>query len=168
MKKLFITLALTVVALTAVKAQSINVFIFDNAGKYSNVRNAPKGKVVDRIPVNQNAMLDVGEPSNGWWQIYDQSYYIPDGGLAHLSGAQHYWIHHSCIAVSTRNYGGETLFLRSRPSSKGSVVFSFSEEITLRPVDIVEGWVKVKTIDGKHEGWIEEEWLCGNSVTNCN
>jgi hypothetical protein len=34
-------------------------------------------------------------------------------------------------------------------------------------MDIKGDWVKVKTIDGKYTGWIEEEWLCGNSLTNC-
>ena len=38
----------------------------------------------------------------------------------------------------------------------------------LRPVDIRGNWVKVKTIDGKHTGWIESEWLCGNPLTNCS
>jgi len=37
----------------------------------------------------------------------------------------------------------------------------------LRPMEIKDDWVKVKTIDGKYTGWIEIEWLCGNSLTNC-
>ena len=168
MKKILISLALALTSVASVYAQSLNVFIFDNNGAFSNVRNAPNGKVVDRIPVDQAAMLDVGEPSNGWWMINDQSYYIPDGGLYHLSGSREYWIHHSCIPVGTRNYGAETLYLRKTPSRKGAVTYSFDEEIILRPVEIANGWVKVITLDGKHTGWIEEEWLCGNSVTNCS
>ena len=39
--------------------------------------------------------------------------------------------------------------------------------IELRPIDVKGSWVKVKTTDGKHEGWIESDWLCGNSLTNC-
>jgi hypothetical protein len=34
-------------------------------------------------------------------------------------------------------------------------------------MEIKGDWVKVQTSDGKFTGWIEEEWLCGNALTNC-
>ena len=168
MKKLFLIFSLAILSMASAKAQSLVVFINDSDGPYSNVRNAPNGKIVDRIPTDQNAMLDVYAPVNGWWEIADGSYFVPDGGMPHLTPASHHYIHSSCIAVSTRNYGGQRLSLRKTPSAKGAVVFSFSQETLLRPIDITNGWVKVKTLDGRHTGWIQDEWLCGNSVTNCN
>lgn len=168
MKKFFLVLSLAVLSMAGTKAQSLTVFIHDSDGPFSNVRNAPNGKIVDRIPTDKNAMLDVYAPVNGWWQIADQSYFVPDGGMPHLAAAKNHYIHNSCIAVSTRNYGGQRLYLRKTPSAKGKAVYSFSQETLLRPIDITNGWVKVKTLDGKHTGWIQDEWICGNSVTNCN
>jgi SH3-like domain-containing protein len=69
--------------------------------------------------------------------------------------------------MATRNYGGQTLYLRKSPSASAPVVYKFKEEITLRPMEIKGDWVKVQTSDGKFTGWIEEEWLCGNALTNC-
>ena len=65
------------------------------------------------------------------------------------------------------NNGGQHLFLRSSPSAKARVVYTIKAETILRPVEIKGDWVKVKTSDGKGFGWIQAEWLCGNSVTNC-
>lgn len=168
MKKLYLIIfVLAFTSLSAV-AQSLAVYIHDNDGPYTNVRNQPKGKVVDRIPSNSSAMLDVVKNVNGWWLIFEGEYWVPDEGDKKLKGSNMgYWIHQSVIAVSTRNYGGQKLQLRKGPSQKQAATYSFEEEIMLRPIDIKDDWVKVQTLDGKHSGWIEREWLCGNSVTNC-
>lgn len=167
MKKAILTALLLFVVL-AVKAQSLGVFFYDLNGKYTNIRNAPNGKIVDKVPTSSDGMLLVENPVNGWWVICDNSYFEPDGGIYKFSGSRSgYYIHYSCIGIGTRNYGGQTLYLRATPSARAKVVYSFKEEITLRPIDVKGDWVKVKTMDGKHTGWIEAEWLCGNSVTNC-
>ena len=151
------------------KAQSLGVFFYDLNGTHTNIRNAPNGKVVDKVPTSSDGMLLVENPVNGWWCIIDNSYYEPDGRIYKFSGSRSgYYIHNSCIGVATRNYGGETLCLRATPSARAKVVYSFKEEDLLRPIDVKGHWVKVKTIDGKHTGWIESEWLCGNSVSNCS
>ena len=66
MKKFFLVLSLAVLSMAGTKAQSLTVFIHDSDGPFSNVRNAPNGKIVDRIPTDKNAMLDVYAPVNGW------------------------------------------------------------------------------------------------------
>ena len=165
--KAFILTAFFAFAAIVMKAQSVEVYFSDNSGSPTNIRNAPKGKVVQRVPKDSDGMLTVEKAQNGWWKISGNSYDEPDKGEIRLTGAKNFYIHYSCIAVDTRNYGGQTLQLRSTPSSGGRVVYSFKDEKSLRPVDARNGWVKVKTLDGKHEGWIEAEWLCGNSVTNC-
>lgn len=163
-------------ATTVSQAQSIGVFIHDNDGAFTNVRNNYKrGAVVDRIPTNCAAMLVLERPTNGWWRIVGDSYTgIVYDGVADdfadidLHGSTTgYWIHWSVVGVSTRNYGGETLYLRREPSSQAAITFTLNEETVLRPMEIQGDWVKVKTADGRGTGWIEAEWLCGNSVTNC-
>lgn len=160
-------LALTLFATTA-KAQLIGVFI-DDVDKYTNVRSSPGGPIVERIEAGDMPMFAVERPRNGWWLITGGTYEKPDQGEIELKGSPNnqYWIHYSVIGVGTRNYGGETYYLRATPKSRGKVVYSFKDEISLRPIDVRGDWVKVKTYDGKHTGWIEADKLCGNSLTNC-
>ena len=157
------------------KAQSVDVYIYDTDGPFSNVRNSPRGKVVDRIPVDASAMFSVEKPQNGWWRIVGDSYTCLGQGNedsdfldVELKGSTTgYWIHYSVIAVGTRNYGGQHLPLRREPSKRAAVTYTLKEEQLVRPTEVKGRWVKVKTLDGKGEGWIEDEWLCGNALTNC-
>ena len=172
MKKRVLSLFTMLLFAVLVNAQALGVFIFDKDGKYSNVRNSPNnGKVVDRIPVDASAMLGVENPVNGWWRIVGDCYDAigkEDFEEFKLKGSTTgYWIHYSVIAVGTRNYGGQHLFLRAEPKERSRIVYTIKEETEVRPVEIKGDWVKVKTIDGMGFGWIEASWLCGNSVTNC-
>ena len=157
-KKIFLTAMMMSMAVM-VNAQSLAVYISDNSGSATNVRNAPKGK-----------MFDVESPRNGWWKISGGVYTDPDKDMddIRLKGSTTgYWVHYSVIGFSTSNYGGQTLHLRQSPSGKSRSVYSFKTELLLRPLEVRGNWVKVVTGDGKHTGWVEKEWLCGNSVTNC-
>ena len=166
-KKLFVLLMMMTCLSVGVSAQSLGVFTYDNSGKFTNVRNAPKGKVVDKIPTEVCAMIGVEKPTNGWWKMVDNSYDTGDNEGTLKGSTTGYWIHYSVLAMGTRNYGGQTLYIRQSPSASAPVVYKFKKEIQLRPMDIKGEWVKVQTTDGKYTGWIEEEWLCGNSLTNC-
>jgi len=166
-KKLFVLLTLMTWLSVSANAQSLGVFTYDNNGKFTNVRNAPKGKVVDKIPTEVCAMISVEKPTNGWWKMVDNSYDTGDNEGTLKGSTTGYWIHYSVLAMGTRNYGGQTLYIRQSPSASAPVVYKFKKEIQLRPMDIKGEWVKVQTFDGKFTGWIEAEWLCGNSLTNC-
>ena len=166
-KKLFVLLMMMTCLSVGVSAQSLGVFTYDNSGKFTNVRNAPKGKVVDKIPTEVCAMIGVEKPTNGWWKIIGDTYDTGDVEGTLKGSTTGYWIHYSVLAMGTRNYGGQTLYIRQSPSASAPVVYKFKKEIQLRPMDIKGEWVKVQTTDGKYTGWIEEEWLCGNSLTNC-
>lgn len=171
--KILLTAVLLLTAMIC-QAQSLGVFVVDKDGPFTNVRNNYKrGAVVDHIPTNCSAMLEIERPVNGWWRIVGDNYTglvgeygdFADVGLH--GSTTGYWIHWSVIAVSTRNYGGEKLFLRKEPSENAAVTYTLTEETLLRPIEIRDDWVKVKTVDGRGTGWIESDWLCGNSVTNC-
>ena len=166
-KKLFVLLMMMTCLSVGVSAQSLGVFTYDNSGKFTNVRNAPKGKVVDKIPTEVCAMIGVEKPTNGWWKIIGDTYDTGDDEGTLKGSTTGYWIHYSVLAMGTRNYGGQTLYIRQSPSASAPVVYKFKKEIQLRPMDIKGEWVKVQTFDGKFTGWIEAEWLCGNSLTNC-
>jgi len=159
------------------QAQTIDVYIVDDDGPFTNVRNSPNGgKVVDKIRVDISAMLTLEKPTNGWWRIVGDSYEgftdeentDSDFKKYSLKGSTTgYWIHHSVVGIGTRNYGGEHLPLRAEPKKASAVTYILKEEQIVRPIDVKDGWVKVKTNDGKGQGWIEEEWLCSNPLTNC-
>ena len=160
-------------------AQIIDVYIFDNDGPFTNVRNSPnKGKVVDKIPVDVSATLTVEKPTNGWWRIVGECYEClttetqEDGSEfanVKLKGSTTgYWIHNSVIGIGTRNYGeNQKLQLRSEPSKSAAVSYTLKGEQTVHPIDVKGSWVKVKTADGKGQGWLEKEWLCSNPLTTC-
>ena len=167
MKKTFLMMTLMLFALMG-RAQSVSVFITDN-DRYTNVRNSPNGKVVARIDNNLGSgMLELEKPVNGWWRIEDNSWEIAEEAKeVTLRGSRTgYWIHYSVVGFGTRNYGGQKLTLRATPSVKGRAVYSFTKELILHPLEVKGEWIKVKTNDG-HIGWIHEEWICDNPLTNC-
>ena len=149
-KKLIMLFVLLTALLVTVSAQSLRVFTFDKNGKFTNVRNAPNGKVVDRIPTSESAMIGIEQPTNGWWKLVRNNYSTGDGDVKIKSSDTGCWIHYSVLAMDTRNYGGQKLALRKSPDAKSAVVYQFTEEIMLRPMDIKGDWVKVKTVDGKY------------------
>ena len=165
---LFATMMVVMAVMT--NAQSVSVYLCDNSGSATNVRNAPNGKVVSKLDAKSDIMFYVESPKNGWWKISGGIYTDPDRDMAdiRLKGSQTgYWVHYSVIGFSTSNYGGQTLHLRQSPSKNARSVYSFKTEKELRPLEVRGSWVKVVTLDGKHTGWIENRWICGNTVTNC-
>ncbi len=161
------------VALSVVAQAQVDVYIYDNDGPFTNVRNSPgNGKVVAKIPVDASAMFTVTTPTNGWWRIEDDSYERlfedSDWKEVKLTGSTTgYWVHNSVIAVETRNYGNQKLPLLKEPKKNSKVNCTLTGEQLVRPIDVRGDWVKVKTLDGKCSGWVDGVWLCGNPVTTC-
>ena len=117
-RKVILTAMMMAIAVM-VNAQSLAVYISDNSGSATNVRNAPKGKVVAKLNANSGIMFDVESPRNGWWKISGGVYTDPDKDMDdfRLKGSTTgYWVHYSVIGFSTSNYGGQTLHLRQSPS----------------------------------------------------
>ncbi len=171
-KKHFISvMAGLLLSVTSVQAQDvIGAYLVDSNGAYTNIRNAPNGKVVDKISTKTTADMILTTPRNGWWRITGDSYedYDIEKEVALKGSKTGYWIHYSCIGFTSRNYGSEEIYLRATPSIKGKVLWKTKEaEILLHPIDVKGDWIKVKTGDGKHEGWIDRMWICDNPVTTC-
>ncbi|WP_298526324.1 SH3 domain-containing protein [uncultured Porphyromonas sp.] len=151
-------------------SDAMGVFIHDTQAGDTNLRNRPKGDVVCQLSKKGTYLLSVCAAQDGWWRICGNQisvYETENEGVAAIRKSGDAWIHSSVIAMDTRNYGGQKLHLRDRPSNEGRVVYSFTKEILLRPLEWRGAWVKVQTIDKKHQGWIHSEWLCGNPLTTC-
>lgn len=65
MKELIFSIALMLMAVAS-HAQSIGIYIYDNDGDFTNIRNAPKGKIVFKLPSREGVMIDVDKVVNGW------------------------------------------------------------------------------------------------------
>ncbi|MBR6714600.1 MAG: hypothetical protein IKI80_04600 [Bacteroidaceae bacterium] len=150
---------------------SLEVYILDPTGTDTNVRNSPKGKVVDKIPVDGEWILFVSHPRNGWWRIDDGEYYDavpdtnPDSKPTSLKGSTTgYWVHYSCIGFTL--VGGSHK-LRATPSTKGKVTSVVDHEVDFHPLELKGEWVKIVSLDGKHTGWITQDMICSNPLTTC-
>ena len=151
--------------------KSLEVYILDSSGTDTNVRNAPKGKVVDKISADGEWILYVSHPQNGWWRIDDGEYYDaipdtnPDGEPIPLKGSTTgYWVHYSCIGFGL--IGGKHQ-LRATPTTKGKVTSVVDTETGFHPLDIKGEWVKIVSLDGKLTGWIKQDLICSNPLTTC-
>ena len=163
-KRLFAILTLTLMVLT-VSAQRVVAFVTDS-DPFTNLRDAPKGKVIGKIDNKLTAMVVLENCTKGWWKLAEEpSYAEEDVDIPLQPSATGYWIHYSCIGFFTRNYGGQRITLRSAPSSKAKAVYSLTTEETPLLMDKKGSWLKVKI--GTHIGWMEDEWWCDNPLTNC-
>lgn len=157
-------MAVVMTSLLAWSGDMVSVFLFDTSGVDTNIRNAPKGKVIAKLDRTGEYILTLTEPKNGWWKIVDVEEATEAREIALKTVG---YIHYSVVGFATRNYGGERIYLRELPNESAKVSFSFTDELVLRPLDVVGDWVKVVTADGKHTGWIEDVWICSNPLTNC-
>ena len=76
----------------------INAYIYDADGDFTNIRNSPKGTVIDKIPCGQGrfgAYLD--KESNGWWHVRDSKVYDTQTGKYRDLNGDDCWIHKSIV-----------------------------------------------------------------------
>ena len=98
-------------------------------------------------------------------------------------------VHHPQLSFSTRNYGGETIHFYAAPDNNEILCSTDYKEISL---DVVAADLKTRRLlvqtnpkdwcwgepedewdaEYRHpfvdlKGWIDEEWVCGSTVTTC-
>ena len=148
---------------------AVACFIVDSSP--TNIRTAPNGSLLCKLSPDKDYMLDVYQPTDGWWRILAECVTTVENDdieLVDEDEGGEAWIHYSVLGIGLRNYGGEKLVLRESPSEDSKVVGTIDEqEALVRPVDLNSdaSWVKVKW--GKLTGWIDSVWLCANPVTTC-
>ena len=146
---------------------AVACFIVDSSP--TNIRTAPNGSLICQLSPDQDYMLDVYDPRDGWWRILAECVTTVENEDVELVGeGGEAWIHYSVLGIGLRNYGGQKLDLRESPSEDSKVVGTIDEaEALVKPLDINSDatWVKVQW--GKLTGWISDEWLCANPVTTC-
>lgn len=169
MKKLTLLLISCVISMTVLaQNNAISAYTNDNSGSATNIRCAPKGEVAMTIDSDNQYMLLLSNPQDGWWQVEDIYDPTDEDNVISLKGSKtgKYFIHYSIVGFTTRNYGSN-YSMREKPSKKSKAVYTFFGDIFVHPIEVKGDWVKVKTGDMKHTGWIESVMICDNPLTTC-
>ena len=167
MKKLLFLAVMFVTALTAGAQDTIGAFLYCDP-PVAYILNKPRGATVMSLDYEDIYIFGLTSPQDGWWKIVEL-WTVEDDVTSSMTGSDtgEYWVHYSILGLGTRNYGGQELCLRAEPDEEADVVFTFNKELTLKPIDIQDDWIKVMVDGYDIVGWIEAEWLCSNPVTNC-
>ena len=167
MKKIVFLLIMFLTALAG-SAQDTLIAYFMGDASMTNILNKPMGATVMQLSYDDMYIFILSSPQDGWWKIEEMSK-VEEEEPVSMTGSDtgEYWIHYSSLGIGTRNYGGQCLTLRAAPDEEADIVYSFTKELELMPMDVQGDWVKVM-VDGEDiVGWIEAEWLCSNPLTNC-
>ena len=170
MKKIVLLTVMFMVAFTASAQETMLIAYLNCDPPYSYILNKPSGATVIMLSYDEPYMFSLTSPQDGWWKINDLWNAANDEDSTSLVGSDtgEYWIHFSALGLGTSNYGGQELHLRAAPNQNAEIVFTFNQELTLMPLDFDGDWVKVKVEGYDIVGWIENEWLCSNPLTNCS
>lgn len=169
MKKIILTIAIMVVALSAYAQTSAFAYIFDRSGTPTNVRNAPKGKVVQKLSdVDGGYVVLLLEVKNNWWKI-DPVVEVcgdVDDAQIKLSGSKTgYWMHNSVLQFNIT--GDPKNVLRQTPNGKPVKVATSHLWDGLHPLEIQGEWIKVVSVDKRYTGWMPIDRICANPLTTC-
>ena len=171
MKKIILTTVMMVLALSLYAQTGAYAYILDNSGTPTNVRNAPKGKVVQQLPdVDGGYEVELLEVKNNWWKIAPAvEVYGDEERVVNLKGSKTgYWIHNSVLQFNIS--GDPENVLRATPSPKGKFLkidVAHLLETGLRPLEIRGEWIKVETTDKRYTGWMPIDRICSNPLTTC-
>lgn len=169
MKKIVLLTVLLVMSFTAGAQEKMLIAYLDGDPPCSYILNKPCGATVMTLSYEEPYIFSLTSPQDGWWKINELWNAADDEDSTSLVGSDtgEYWIHYSALGLGTSNYGGQELHLRAAPNQNADIVFSFTQELTLMPLDFDGDWVLVKVDGSDIVGWIENEWLCSNPLTNC-
>lgn len=153
-----------------VKTQTslLEVYCTDKSGEATNIRNAPNGKVIDRLKAGNDYTMYIDKVQNGWCRIYggwvsDATGEEDDRQLEGDEGG--WWIHNSVVGASGIGNGGVTL--HESPNAKSRIVFRSNDYTLIHPVEIRCEWVKVIVDGTKEQGWMLKKDICSNPLTTC-
>lgn len=144
----------------------LTTFLNDPDLSGTNVRKEPKGAIVYKMvreSEEDEFLIEISESQKGWFKVAAIESMEGPVELDYTSA----WVHGSVLGVSTKNYGGESITFYKEANANAATVNTTTELLyNLSLVDFCGEWVRVKG-EG-FEGWIQQEWLCGSSLTNCS
>lgn len=86
----------------------VNAYIYDDDGDFTNIRNRPKGAVIDKIPCGQGRFgVYLDKESNGWWHIKDSKVYDTKTDQYRELNGDDCWIHKSIVKFEKESLDDE-------------------------------------------------------------
>ena len=173
MKKLLLTTLIMFIAMSVYAQTKACAYICDNSGTPTNIRNAPNGKVVQKLSeMDGGYIVSLLEVKKNWWKIDPVIFLcgdVDEDETLNLKGSKTgYWVHYSVIGFGIA--GEHENVLRETPSPNGKplkVEVSYLLETTLHPLEIRGEWIKVTTTDKRYTGWMPIDKICDNPLTTC-
>ena len=127
------------------------------------IYSKPNGKIIQYFRFEDDPNYDFGggflfkNSDNGWLQI----------GKNELNPElESYWIQSKYIQIGTTNYNNQKIPLFETPNTNAKKTGFLKKESYLNVIDCNNNWALVKKDNLK--GWIQPEFICTNSTTNCN
>ena len=121
MKKILLTTLIMFIAMSVYAQTGASAYICDYSGTPTNVRNAPNGKVVQKLSgIDGGYVVSLLEVKNNWWKIDPVIYLCGDveDETLNLKGSRTgYWVHYSVLGFGIA--GEHENVLRETPSPKG-------------------------------------------------
>ncbi len=146
-------------------------FFDPDAENPTNLRATPGGKIVYKVPIDHRDYFTMTliECKDGWFKIKGNlESVIPEIPDMILSGDC--WIHNSVIAATLFGSIDEPV-VREEPNENAKIITEMSDtyNIVVHFLDMKEDWVKISYTKENNEiiGWIPNEWICCNPLTNC-
>lgn len=167
MRKHILLLFAAVLLPLAINAQELAyVYIIDNDGPVTNIRNAPRGKVVATLPTDRALAVRLLAVKGEWWKIDDVVDQYGDDEMEFVlrGSTTGYWIHRSPLQFTIA--GDPNGALRVKPSVKSRAI-KFTGAEAYHPIDVRGKWIKAVSTDGKVTGWIHRDRICSNPLTTC-
>ena len=170
MKKIILTTLMMVIALSVNAQTAAGAYIVDNSGTPTNVRNAPNGKVVQKLSdIDGGYVVTLLDVKNKWWKVDPviDIYGDEENESIQLKGSKTgYWLHYSVLQFNIT--GDPENVLRQTPNGKPlQLKASYLLEVGLHPLEIRGNWIKVITTDNRHTGWMPIDRICNNPLTTC-
>lgn len=145
---------------------NLRVYLNDpDVGGVTNIRDKPNGKIIEKLPHDDEYMFYITDQKDGWYQFNDlvsfnEMEYVTDG-----------WIHQSVVGLSNRMCDNNQCLMYKFPMAEDSLfIMNLPMEISLKPKRLYGEFVEVTYINDKGKsitGWIHTDCTCGNPVTTC-
>lgn len=149
------------------KKFDLRAYIDDPDDAPTNMRDTPNGKVIQKLPQGEDYMFNIIAQRDGWFQITDLISFSEEIEIQKTSG----WIHASVVGASTRFCCDEGVPLYKYPDASDEFYIDqipFERSIKIKELYADYAFVTFKSESEKSlEGWINQEWICGNPVTTC-
>lgn len=143
-------------------------FVIDNDPNGLNVRSAPKGNIISRIPHNDYdsfTQVHIVASEEGWLQISGwEDFFVS------VTFDEKAWIYGRLVGTFVRGYeeGGVEAYAES--SNDAEKMGQFLANHVVKVIDCKKDWLFVsgQSVDGRRiEAWLAPEEQCSNALTTC-